>query len=187
MALYFSQISLHLLLAPHRDLLAGFAEDVFSRGTEGLSILAGASGIGALVGGLAMSMRGKMSGLVKILNQSILLALTMIFIFAYAGIFWLAVLSMFFVGAAFVVNGSSMQILLLNCTLKSNRGRIMALSVIPPTALPALGALLLGYLSELYSLEISLISASICGFVIWIFAMWRVNRHAEQLETPVES
>ena len=187
MALYYTQIALHLLLAPHRDLLAGFAENVFSRGTEGLSILAGASGIGAVVGGVALSLRGKMSGLITILNQSILLALAAIFVFAYAGIFWIAVASMFLVGAAFVINGSCMQTLLLNTTETSNRGRIMALSIIPPTGLPALGALLLGYLSEIYSLQISLVSASICGLVVWFFAMRHVNRYAERLETPVES
>tara|TARA_B100000315_G_scaffold258858_1_gene312473 strand:+ start:1702 stop:2961 length:1260 start_codon:yes stop_codon:yes gene_type:complete len=187
MALYYTQIALHLLMAPHRDLLAGFAEDVFSRGTDGLSMLAGASGIGAVVGGVAMSMRGKMSGLVTILNQSILLALAAIFIFAYSGVFWIAVVSLFFVGAAFVINGSCMQTLLLNTTEISNRGRIMALSIIPPTALPALGALLLGYISELYGLQLSLASASICGLFIWFFAVRHVNRHAARLETPVDT
>jgi MFS family permease len=187
MSLYFTQIALHLLVAPHRDLLAGFAEDVFARGVDGLSILAGASGIGAVAGGVAMSMRGKMSGLITILNLSILLALVVILIFATTGIFWLAVGCTFFVGMAFVVNGTCMQTLLLNSTNRSNRGRIMALSIVLPAGLPALGALALGFLSDVYGLQVPLASASVLGLVIWVFGLRDVRRHASTLETPVEN
>jgi len=187
MSLYFTQVALHLLLAPHRDLLAGFAEDVFARGPDGLSILAGASGIGAVFGGVAMSVRGKISGLITILNLSILLALAAVFVFAASGSYWIGVGCMFFVGAAFVINGSCMQTLLLNSTNKSNRGRIMALSIILPTGLPALGALALGFMSNFYGLQLPLASAALFGVVIWFFAMRDVSKHAEILETPVES
>jgi len=187
MALYFTQVALHLLLAPHRDLLAGFAEEVFARGVDGLSILSGASGIGAIFGGVAMSMRGKMSGLITILNLSILLALAVIFIFATSGSFWIAVGCMFFVGAAFVINGTCMQTLLLNTTNRSNRGRVMALSLMVPLGFPALGALVLGLLSNIYGLKIPLAGASVLGLVLWVIAMRHVKRHAETLETPVVS
>ena len=169
MSLYFTQITMHFLLAPHRDLLAGFSDLIFLRGAEGYSMLAGASGIGALVGGILMSLRGKISGLVKILNQSILLGIIAILLFSLTSNFMFALFCLLFVGMSFVMNGVCMQTLLLNTTNINNRGRIMALSIIPPVGLPAIGSIALGYLAEIFGLQIPMAGAALLGGVSWFF------------------
>lgn len=184
MSLYFTQITMHLLLAPHRDLLAGFSDLIFLRGAEGYSMLAGASGIGALAGGLIMSFRGKMSGLVRILNQSILLGTIAILLFSLTSNLIFALICLFFVGMAFVMNGVCMQTLLLNTTNISNRGRIMALSIILPVGLPAIGSISLGYLAEIFGLQIPMAGAAIVGGISWYFASRQVKRVSDLLETP---
>jgi MFS family permease len=185
MSLYFTQITMHLLLAPHRDLLAGFSDLVFLRGAEGYSMLAGASGIGALAGGMIMSFRGRISGLVRILNQSNLMGTIAILLFSLTSNFMFALVCLLFTGMAFVMNGVCMQTLLLNTTNISNRGRIMALSIILPVGLPAVGSIALGYLAEIFGLQIPMAGAAILGGINWFFASRQVRRVSELLEKTV--
>ena len=52
----------HFLIRPFIDLLPGFSVEIFDRGTDGVAILAGAYGLGALLVGFVLALRGKVSG-----------------------------------------------------------------------------------------------------------------------------
>jgi MFS family permease len=129
------------------ELFPGFADRVFGRGPEALSMLTSTVGLGA------------------------------------TDRFWLALPCVFVAGAAMTITGIGAQTLIQAAVEANLRGRIMALYGMIFRAGPALGAVLMGSLSERFGLRLPLAVGALvsCGF--WALTRAQQRHIAETLES----
>lgn len=155
--IFISGIATHVLMRPYYDLLPAFADQVFNRKIDGLTILASASGLGGLVAGIGLAIRGRMKGLTKALMwssvvSSMFLALFALMPYVMAPDVWIGFGLLIPVGVGLVIAGISAQSLTQNVVDPAKRARVVGLSASFATGGPALGALFLGWLGEIFGL-----------------------------------
>ncbi len=172
------------------ELFPGFADSVFGRGPEGLATLTSTVGLGAICGAVWMLLRPAIAGLTRLV-----LAHTLVISLAILGLtatdrFVLALPCVFVAGTAMTITGIGAQTLLQAAVDVGMRGRIMALYGMIFRAGPAVGAVLMGSLSESFGLRLPLAVGALvsCGF--WALSRLKRKRMAETLEadpaaTPV--
>jgi len=172
------------------ELFPGFADSVFGRGPEGLATLTSTVGLGAICGAVWMLLRPAIAGLTRLV-----LAHTLVISLAILGLtatdrFVLALPCVFVAGTAMTITGIGAQTLLQAAVDVGMRGRIMALYGMIFRAGPAVGAVLMGSLSESFGLRLPLAVGALvsCGF--WALSRLKQKRMAETLEadpgaTPV--
>jgi MFS family permease len=155
--------TLGFLVRPFQDLLPAFADQVFSRGAEGLAMLTGAIGLGALLIGIAMAGRGTLSGLSRlgVLAGGGLALCCLAFVATRR--FEVGLLACLAAGACFSVHGVSIQTLVQSGAESHVRGRMMALWGLIVRACPAVGAVALGAIGEVTGLRLPTAVAAVLG------------------------
>lgn len=160
-------------MRPVFELLPGFAAEIFQRGAEGLSTMATATGIGAVVGGIYIGQRSGIDGLVRISIVGVGAMVAALLVFAMTDVYWLAVLALAVAGGAMTAHGAGTQTLIQATVAEGMRGRILALYGMLFRGGPALGALVMGWLSEWAGLQAPLAA----GCVIGLAALaWTIRR-----------
>ncbi|HET8727553.1 MAG TPA: MFS transporter [Alphaproteobacteria bacterium] len=173
-----------IAIRPFIELLPGFAADVFGRGATGLAILSSTIGVGAVAGGLWLAQRGRAEGLTAVaLGSTLALALSTIAFVATTS-FWFAVAALAFAGVVLVVSGVASQTLLQLAVPKAMRGRVLSLFGIIFRGGPAVGALVMGALSEWVGLRLPLFAGALLTAALWAWLWPRRARIAESLENP---
>ncbi|MBT7954277.1 MAG: MFS transporter [Rhodospirillaceae bacterium] len=176
----------HLLLRPYIDLLPAFADTIFGLGEGGFAALAGASGMGSLVGGTWLAIRGKTEGLTRLLTLGILGSGMAMFVFAATNIYPLALACMAFLGFSLVTMAVASQSLVQNAVDSSKRARVISLSTGMAVGFPALGALILGSIGDVLGVQIPvLVAAAIC-LLYWFWASKRLRRQSDLMEAEPE-
>jgi predicted MFS family arabinose efflux permease len=138
---------------PLNDLLPGFAAEVFHSGAGGLSLLASATGAGAILGGLWLGHRADASGLTRVaLIASVGGAL------AAAGVaatdrLWLAIPAIMAFGFCVSSAGIAIQTLVQLGADRGMRGRVMGLYGLIFRGAPAIGGLVAGAASTYFGLR----------------------------------
>ncbi|MBV9966134.1 MAG: MFS transporter [Alphaproteobacteria bacterium] len=138
------------------ELFPGFADAVFGRGAAGLSVLVSTVGLGAICGGAWMLLRPGLGGLTGVVLGNTLVISLAILAFTATDRFYLALPFVFIAGTAMVITGVGAQTLIQASVEPQMRGRVMALYGMIFRAGPALGALLIGSLSERFGLRLPL-------------------------------
>ena len=136
-----------LALRPYVDLLPGFTVEVFHEGAGGLSILMSVSGSGALIGAVALSMRGRTIGMTRIYVLNVFLSGAAMVLFAATPYFWLGAACLFVVVMSLAGAGIGVQSLIQNTVEPTMRARVISLTVSVGVGGPALGSLALGRLA----------------------------------------
>jgi predicted MFS family arabinose efflux permease len=164
------------------ELFPGFADSVFGRGPEGLSMLTSTVGLGAIFGALWMLLRPAIAGLTRLVLGNTLVISLAILAFTATDHFLLALPCVFLAGTAMTITGIGAQTLLQAAVDIRMRGRIMALYGMIFRAGPAIGAVLMGSLSERFGLRLPLALGALvsCGF--WAWTRLKRTRMAETLE-----
>ncbi len=175
--------STSLLAAPVLELLPGFADAVFGRGAEGLAWLTSASGVGATIGGIWLAKRGTLAGLTKVVLGGTLLLGAMVVLFTSTTNFWIAVAATIFVGFARLIGGVSAQTLVQSVVEEHMRARVMGIYGLFFRGGPALGALIMGALSEVFGLRWPIAVGGILCFFLW-FIFQRRRYSLELLLEP---
>jgi MFS family permease len=176
----------HLLLRPYIDLLPAFADTIFGQGEGGFAALAGASGMGSLVGGTWLAIRGKTEGLTRLLTLGILGSGMAMFVFAATNIYPLALACMAFLGFSLVTMAVASQSLVQNAVDPSKRARVISLSTGMAVGFPALGALILGSIGDILGVQTPvLVAAAIC-LLYWFWASKRLRRQSDLMEAEPE-
>lgn len=172
--IFISGMATHVLMRPYYDLLPAFADQVFNRKIDGLTILASASGLGGLVAGIGLAVRGRMKGLTRALMWSSVVSSTFLAIFALMPYvmtpdIWLGFALLIPVGVGLVIAGISAQSLTQNVVDPAKRARVVGLSASFATGGPALGALILGWLGEIFGLgpPIAVSCLILVAVVLW--------------------
>ncbi|HXO90500.1 MAG TPA: MFS transporter [Stellaceae bacterium] len=164
------------------ELFPGFADSVFGRGPEGLAMLTSTVGLGAICGALWMLLRPAIAGLTRLVLAHTLVISLAILAFTATDRFALALPCVFVAGTAMTITGIGAQTLLQAAVDVRMRGRIMALYGMIFRAGPAVGAVLMGSLSESFGLRLPLAVGALvsCGF--WAVSRFKQKRMAETLE-----
>ena len=165
------------------ELFPGFADRVFGRGPEGLATLTSTVGLGAIFGAGWMLLRPAIAGLTGLVLANTLMISLAILAFTASNQFYLALPCVFLAGAAMTITGVGAQTLIQAAVDIRMRGRIMALYGMIFRAGPAVGAVLMGSLSERFGLRLPLAVGALvsCGF--WAWTRIRQKRIAATLET----
>jgi predicted MFS family arabinose efflux permease len=164
------------------ELFPGFADSVFGRGPEGLSMLTSTVGLGAICGALWMLLRPAIAGLTRLVLANTLVISVAILAFTATDRFILALPCVFLAGMAMTITGIGAQTLLQAAVDIKLRGRIMALYGMIFRAGPAVGAVLMGSLSGHFGLRLPLAAGALVSCSFWAWTRLKQKRIAETLE-----
>tara|TARA_B100000315_G_C14581961_1_gene590945 strand:- start:2156 stop:3403 length:1248 start_codon:yes stop_codon:yes gene_type:complete len=176
----------HLLLRPYIDLLPAFSDLIFGLGEGGFAALAGASGMGSLVGGTWLAIRGRTEGLTRLLTLGILGSGMAMFVFAATNIYPLALACMTFLGFSLVIMAVASQSLVQNAVDSTKRARVISLSTGMAVGFPALGALILGSLGDVLGVQAPVLGAAALCLTYWLWASRRLRRQSDLMEADPE-
>ncbi|NQV55844.1 MAG: MFS transporter [Rhodospirillales bacterium] len=159
-----------LLIRAYTDLLPGFAVDVFQRGEKGLGTLLSASGLGALILAIGMTIRGRSEGLARMFVISIVVSAVAVLLFVATKNFWFAVAMMVFAGGFAVTAAISAQTLVQATVDPAYRGRVLAiyLSLVPSAQ--AVGSFVVGWIAEFTSLRLAVGGGAFLALIL--IALW---------------
>jgi predicted MFS family arabinose efflux permease len=166
------QAVLAVCARPFVELLPGFAAAVFGRGAPGLALLSSTIGIGAIAGGLWLAQRSDQRGLPRVVLATSVLTAVTVLAFALCRWFWPAVACVAGAGFAMVVAGAGTQTVLQSAVDETMRGRVLSLFGLIFRGGPALGALVMGVVSEALGLQVPLLAGALVGLVAALL-LWR--------------
>jgi MFS family permease len=149
------QVAASLLVRPYIDLMPGFAVQVFGRDEQGLASLLAASGVGALVFSILLTMYSRERWLVYTFAAGMIGSAIMLVLFTTTNQFWIGLVCLFFVGGLATTTGISNATLLQQYVDTSYRGRVVSLNMAFQVGTPALGSLTLGWIAEYVGLQIA--------------------------------
>jgi MFS family permease len=180
MMLFAATVGMTLRSVP--EMLPPYVADHFGRGAEGLATLASTMGCAALIGGLVVAVRGRMTGLSRIaVGCGLILALATAG-FVATHVFAIGVICIAAIGAATTMHGISCQTLLQNSASPGMIGRVLSTWGMITRAAPAMGALAYGIASEFVGLQIPvLVGAALC-IVVWLRTWKRLPHMTPILE-----
>ena len=160
---------------PVVELLPGFAAAVFGRSPDGLAWLTSAMGLGAVLGGIWLGNRGRISGLATLAVMALCGTAAFLLIFTYTAMFEIAVLCMTGIGFMYVVTGTTIQTMVQTVVEPQLRGRVLALYGMIWIGGASVGAVVMGTMSEWFGLRAPVAGGAVIVIVVWIWAM-RVRR-----------
>ena len=162
-----------MFIRPVIEMLPGLADQVFKTGPKGLSTMLAAIGIGAVTAAFGLARRGKMRGLTWLLVIStfgigIAVALAMQFTEL-----WLAAIFFCCMGIFMLIGNVSAQTLIQNNVSAEYRSRVMGLFIMFGHGLPALGALVQGWVAKFVGLQIAVGGSALLmlGFGVWALSV----------------
>lgn len=133
---------------PYAVLMPVFADRILGGGAQGLGILMGCSGMGALTGALLLASRQGLRGLGRwVLTATAVFGVTLI-LFAQSRSFWLSAVLLFPVGLSMMTQMAASNTLIQSMAPDALRGRVMSAYSIMFMGMAPLGALLAGILAE---------------------------------------
>jgi len=126
------------------ELMAPYADEVFQRGSDGMSLLISAFGVGAVLGGLFVARNKSLAQLRKWTVVCTALTGLLIVVFGFTGNFWLAMLQLPVFGCVLTICGVGSQTLTQTVVEEKYRGRVMSLWSVVAFGGVALGSAALG-------------------------------------------
>ncbi|MCZ6885677.1 MAG: MFS transporter [Alphaproteobacteria bacterium] len=173
-----------LFARPVNELFAGFADDVFGRGADGLAWLTGMLGLGAFIGSLFLARRKGVEGLTRQLIVSVLVFAIALVGFTATDVFWFACLCTALAGFSVVSVGVAEQTLLQTSVASNMRGRVLSLYTLIARGFPSIGALVMGYLASFVGLRWPVFGGAVLCLLVWLWIRPQQDRMAAILEAP---
>jgi MFS family permease len=171
-----------VLMRGVQEILPPFVERIFLRGPDGLAMLTACIGIGALFSGLWVANRGRVEGTTRLAIGAVGVQALATIGFVATGWFPFALLCAAVMGGAGSVHGISTQTLVQNAADPAMRGRVLSLWGLITRACPALGALALGALGEIFGLRVPTILAMLLALVVLGWGLHRLPGMRRVLE-----
>ena len=150
-----------LLVRPVFELLPGFADAVYGSDAAGLAVLTSAVGLGALVGGLWLAQRASAARFATISSVSAVLLSVTGLVFGLANSLSVGAVALAIAGFTAVGVSVTTQTLLQTGVDPAMRGRVLSIWGIVLRAVPAVGALAMGWISDYVGLTAPLIAGSL--------------------------
>jgi MFS family permease len=180
---FITVIATGFALKPFADLLPGFAGPVFGGGAGALAKMTSSIGLGALVSALWLAQRARVAGLTHITIASLGIGGVAILVFTMTTWYWLALVCCFVGGATMTIGGTGTQSLLQNAVEGSMRGRVLSLYGVIFRGVPALGALVIGWISAYIGLPAAVAAGGVVCLIAYAWCMRGRREVARILET----
>ncbi|MCC6716786.1 MAG: MFS transporter [Acetobacteraceae bacterium] len=173
---------LAVLARPIQEMLPPYVDIVFGQGASGLATLSSVMGLSAFAGGMAIGLRGKLSGLstLTVAAGFVLVLCTAGFVATHHFAFACAIGGV--LSAATTMHGISAQTLVQSGTSGPMLGRALSLWGMIGRAGPALGALVYGAAAELGGLQVPVIVGCSVALLACGYAWRRQPQMARALE-----
>jgi MFS family permease len=167
---------------PVVELFPGFAQKVFQSGAMGLAALTSSIGIGAVLAGLRWSGAPASASLPRAMQLSTAGIAGAIWLFLVAPDLWLALPCLLVLGYCIASTGICVQTMINLAVGDAMRGRVLSLFGVCFRGSPALGALIMGALSDRFGLRWSVLGGSLALVLCWLWFRTRVAQLADLLE-----
>ena len=175
-------MSTSLFMRPFREMFPGISDEIFQRGAEGLAVLTGATGIGAVFGALLIANLGKVEGLVRLVLGFFVFNVIIQLVFAFSPTFIVAVATVAGMGFAVTAAGIGGQVLVQSAIHDEMRGRVMGLwGIIMRGGVPT-GAVLLGALNSWLGFRWGMVAVTLAFVVVLAYVIPRSNQLSARLE-----
>ncbi len=155
---------------PYLSMLPVFAEDVLGVGSMGYGLLSSASGVGAVLGGIALARLGDTRHKLRLFNGCYLLFLASLVVFSLSSWMWLSLTLMFVIGIGSMSCISLGVVILQQNTPRELQARVMSLWTWG-IALAFLGALPVGAVSEVFGAPITMAVTAALGLASGLVLM----------------
>jgi len=156
---------------PFSVLMPIFADRILNAGAQGLGILMGMSGAGALVGALILASRQTVRGLGRWIALSAGIFSVLLILFAFSHFFWLSAALLAAIGFSVMIQMGSTNTLIQSMTPDSLRGRVLAAYSMMLMGMAPIGALISGVLAEHIGAQATVAAGAVaCGIGAAAFA-----------------
>jgi MFS family permease len=154
---------------PFSVLLPVFAGDVLHGGPHTLGLLAGASGVGALVSALSLAARKSVRGLTRMVQIACALLGVALFLLGLSHVLWLSLLLMVLIGFGLVQTAAASNTIIQSLVADEMRARVMSYYTMAFFGAAPFGSLLVGVLAHQFGAPITvMITGSCCvAGAIW--------------------
>ena len=180
----FLMLSSSLCMRPFRELFAGISDGVFGQGADGLAILTGATGIGAVVGALVIANLSNVKGMVRLMFIFFMIDVAIQIAFALSPSFIFSVICAAGMGFAVTTAGIAGQVLVQSAIHDEMRGRVMSLwGIIMRGGVPT-GSVILGSIVSLLGFQLGFLVTT--GVFVLVLAMVipRSGPLVKRMESP---
>jgi MFS family permease len=171
-----------LLVRPVIELLPSIADKVFQAGPTGLSLMLSAIGVGAVAASLVLARRGQTQGLTKVLVWSTFGTGICVAAALQAPSIHIGAVAFCFMGIFMLCGNVSAQTLVQNSVAPQMRSRVLGLFIVFGHGLPALGALVQGWLATFWGLPAAVGGSAILMLAFWVWALFGQKRMSGELE-----
>ena len=169
-------------IKPFLELLPGLADGVYGAGVRGFATFSAVAGVGAILAGVWMAMRGTSRGMTRIAFASMVMGTIGVLIVCATKVIWVGLLGTFIVGAATTLAGTSTQILMQISVEGAVRGRVMSLYGMVHRGVPALGAVIIGFTAEWVGLQVAMIGGGVLTGLVFVMMLPRYRNMVFALE-----
>ena len=156
-----------LCARPVSDLLPGFAGAVYLTGAPGLAWMTSSMGLGAMVAGFIIAQRGHVQGLTRYAVTGTMVMGLALIAFAFSPTFWVALIAIAVSAYSIATTGIACQSLVQTGVDNNLRGRVVSVYGMIFRAGPAVGALIMGSLSETLGWQWPVAGGGLLCVVIW--------------------
>lgn len=173
-----------LMGMPYAVLMPIFADRILDAGPDGLGLLMGGSGIGALIGALTLASRSSVFGLGRWVAWASAAFGVWLILFSQSQIFWLSVAIMVAAGFAMMIVMSASNTLIQSMVPDELRGRVMAVYSMMFMGMAPMGALLAGILAESIGAPLTIMiggTACLAGGSLFALALPKLRREGQQI------
>ena len=171
-----------LLVRPVIELLSSIADLIFKAGPTGLSMMLSGIGVGAVSASLVLARRGQTRGLTKVLVWSTFGTGISVWAALHMPSIELAAVAFCSMGIFMLCGNVSAQTLVQNNVSSDMRARVLGLFIVFGHGLPALGALVQGWLATFFGLPAAVGGSAILMLAFWIWALMLQRPMSEALE-----
>lgn len=167
---------------PVIELMPGVSGQIFNAGPTGLALLLASIGSGALGASLFLARRGQMAGLTKLLVLSTIATGTMLALAMQFQNIWIASGFLVVMGAFMLSGNVAAQTLVQNSVEPEFRARVMSLFIVFAYGLPALGAVLMGWIAAMAGLQAAIAGGALFMALFWLWALPKRSAMSKRLE-----
>jgi len=157
-------------------MLVVFAREVFDLGPQGFGLLQSASGVGTVLGSLALTMAGDVKRKGRLLLTAAVIYGVSVVCFSLTPWVPLAVAVLVVSGAADIVNGATRITIVQLLAPGAMRGRVMSLHAISTRGMGPLGGFQLGATASVVGVQAAVGFGGLMCILVASFVAWRLPR-----------
>ncbi|MFN6540141.1 MAG: MFS transporter [Nostoc sp. EkiNYC01] len=169
---------------PYLRIMPVFAVEILHGDSSTLGFLTGASGFGALCGGIYLSYQKSAIGLEKIIAIAPAIFGIALITFSLSNSFWFSLMIVTVIGCGYILEYSSSNAVLQTISDDEKRGRIMSLYNMSVMGIIPFGNLFIGGLASITNAKIALIFGALCciiGSIIFYINLSLIEKMVRQI------